>query len=52
MHDKDANHISVQGGVKAAESQGKTNSRGGVMAKRGRGHKVGKKYGKKKGHKK
>jgi hypothetical protein len=40
MMDKDQMHASLPGGVSAAESRGKTNKKGGVMAK-----KVGKKHG-------
>jgi hypothetical protein len=43
MFDKDGEG-SFPGGVKAAESKGITNQKGGVMARK-RGHKVGKKKG-------
>jgi hypothetical protein len=51
MHDKDSMHESIPGGVSAAESRGKTNLRGGVMARK-KGHKVGKKKGHKRGRRK
>lgn len=44
MHDNDSKHVSLPGGVSAAESRGITNKKGGVMARK-RGHKVGKKKG-------
>lgn len=46
MYDKDMNHASLPGGVSAAESRGKVNKKGGVMAR-----KVGKKHGRKGGRK-
>ena len=52
MHDRDTAHQSVQGGVKAAESEGRTNFKGGYMAHKKVGKKYGKKHGKKRGHKK
>lgn len=49
MKDNDKLQASEPGGVTAAEDQGKSNLKGGRMAKRGRkvGHKKG---GKKRGH--
>jgi hypothetical protein len=50
MRDHDKPHSSFTGGISAAESRGITNKKGGIMARRHK--KVGRKHGRKRGHKK